>query len=106
MKKATIDCSDLIGTYKLEEMPELLGKIKTKINEVKKLKKVKMKNEWIKVTERLPEANQQVIRYTPNVNISQERMAVQIIDGDILRYAEEDTWWMPIPELPAPLNVQ
>jgi len=47
-----------------------------------------------------------VIRYTPNVNISQQRMAVQIIDGDILRYAEEDTWWMPIPELPAPLNVQ
>lgn len=64
-----------------------------------------MKNEWIKVTDRLPEPNQQVIRYTPNVNISQERMAVSIIDGHILKFSEEDTWWMPIPELPVPLKL-
>ena len=61
--------------------------------------------EWIKVTDRLPEKNQRVLRYTPNVNISQENMAVSFIDGYILKFAEEDTWWMPIPELPVPLNV-
>jgi hypothetical protein len=61
--------------------------------------------EWIKVTDRLPEKNQRVIRYTPNININQENMAVSIIDGYILKFAEEDTWWMPIPELPVPLNV-
>jgi hypothetical protein len=53
--------------------------------------------DWIKVTDRLPEKNQRVIRYTPNINISQENMAVSIIDGYILKFAEEDTWWMPIP---------
>lgn len=61
--------------------------------------------EWIKVTDRLPEKNQRVISYTPNINISQENKAVSIIDGYILKFAEEDTWWMPIPELPVPLNV-
>jgi hypothetical protein len=62
--------------------------------------------EWIKVTDRLPEKNERVLRYTPNVNISQENMAVSIIDGYILKFAEEDTWWMPIPELPVPVNPQ
>jgi len=32
--------------------------------------------DWIKVTDRLPEKNQRVIRYTPNININQENMAV------------------------------
>jgi hypothetical protein len=61
--------------------------------------------EWIKVTDKLPEKGERVLKYTPNVNISQENMAVSIIDGYMLKFAEEDTWWMPIPELPVPLNV-
>ena len=64
------------------------------------------KSPWIKVTDRLPEPNQRVIRYTPNVNISQETMAVSIIDGNILKYSESNVYWMPIPELPEPLNPQ
>ncbi len=61
--------------------------------------------EWIKVTDRLPKANERVLRYTPSINISQVNMAVSIVDANILKYADEDTWWMPIPELPVPLNV-
>jgi hypothetical protein len=64
-----------------------------------------MKMEWIKVTDRLPKANERVLRYTPSINISQVNMAVSIVDANILKYADEDTWWMPIPELPVPLNV-
>ena len=44
---------------------------------------------WIKVTDRLPEKNQRVIRYTPNVNISQEHMAISILDGYILKFADD-----------------
>lgn len=61
--------------------------------------------EWIKVTDRLPKAGERVLRYTPSINISQVNMAVSIVDANILKYADEDTWWMPIPELPVPLNV-
>jgi hypothetical protein len=61
--------------------------------------------EWIKVTDRLPKKDERVIRYTPNVNISQEKMAVSIVDGSLLKYAEQDNWWMAIPELPTPLNI-
>jgi hypothetical protein len=64
-----------------------------------------MKMEWIKVTDRLPKANERVLRYTPSINISQVNLAVSIVDANILKYADEDTWWMPIPELPVPLNV-
>jgi hypothetical protein len=31
-------------------------------------------------------------------------MEVSIIYGHILKHAEEETWWMPIPELPIPLK--
>ncbi len=33
--KKTIDCSDLIGTYTLNEMPELLNKLQDKIDVAK-----------------------------------------------------------------------
>ena len=35
MNQRTIDCSDLIGTYTLDEMPNLLKKIQSKIDKVK-----------------------------------------------------------------------
>jgi hypothetical protein len=78
--------------------------VQNQIIEAKEIEKSK-NNKWIKVTERLPEPDERVLRYTPNVNISQKNMAVQIIDGNILKYAEEETWWMPIPKLPAPLKI-
>lgn len=40
--KKTIDCSDLIGTYTLNEMPELLNKLQDKIDSVKGKKKEKL----------------------------------------------------------------
>jgi len=60
---------------------------------------------WINVKDRLPEPELRVIRYNSNVNISQENMAVSVCDGQMLKYADEGTWWMPIPELPEPLKV-
>jgi len=33
-------------------------------------------------------------------------MAVSILDGNILKYAESNVYWMPISELPEPLNPQ
>lgn len=60
--------------------------------------------QWIKVTDRLPEPNEQVLRYTRNVNRSQVNMALTVVHGRMMKYAEEETWWMSIPELPAPLQ--
>lgn len=64
-----------------------------------------MESPWIKVTDRLPDPNERVIRYTPNVTDGQKNMAINIVDGNILKYADDDDWWMPIPELPAPLKI-
>ena len=41
--KKTIDCSDLVGTYTLNEMPQLLNKLQDKIDSVKGKKKEKLK---------------------------------------------------------------
>lgn len=47
--KKTIDCSDLVGTYTLNEMPELLNKLQDKIDAVKGKKKEKLKYLEIRV---------------------------------------------------------
>jgi hypothetical protein len=49
MKKATIDCSDLTGTYKLGEMPKLLGEIKSRIKEVMDMDK--LKKDYVKASD-------------------------------------------------------
>lgn len=59
---------------------------------------------WINVKDGLPNPDIRVLRYDSEINSSQEKMAITIVDGSQLKYAEDITWWCHIPEVPVPLK--
>ena len=63
------------------------------------------KPNWKNVKKELPENGKSVIKYTSEINSSQQRMYVTICEGDVLKHSDESVWWIDIPELPVPLKI-
>ena len=67
--------------------------------------KEKSENKWINVSNDLPKTKLHVLRYDSIINSSQKNMAVSITDSDRLKYCDENTYWMYIPNLPKKLTI-
>ena len=54
---------------------------------------------WISVKDRLPEYGTRVLVYGPTVE-SQQLLCYRILDGNMLKYCDEEHYWMPLPDAP------
>lgn len=63
-----------------------------------------MKSVWKNVKEELPDPGVKVLKYTSEINVGQRDIALSVVDGHNLRYADETIYWCYIPELPVPLK--
>ncbi len=63
------------------------------------------KPNWKNVKKELPANGKSVIKYTSEINSSQQRMYVTICESDVLKHSDESVWWIDIPELPVPLKI-
>jgi hypothetical protein len=68
-----------------------------------------MSRDWINVKTRLPSEKdsigrpKRVLVYRADTNEGQRDMAYGVMDGSMLRYSNEHTWWMYLPEPPIPI---
>jgi hypothetical protein len=68
-----------------------------------------MGRNWINVKTRLPSEKdssgrpKRVLVYRADTNEGQRDMAYGVMDGSMLRFSNEHTWWMDLPEAPIPI---
>jgi DNA-directed RNA polymerase alpha subunit len=79
MNQRTIDCSDLIGTYTLDEMPNLLKKIQSKIDKVKNTELIYVKE--VGLSERLKNSLLRADFDTLNEVTTQTRKQILELNG-------------------------
>ena len=68
----------------------------------------KMENNWVNVKTRLPDKDKngrprRVLVYRADTTEGQRDSAYGVIDGSMLRYSNEHTYWMYLPEAPVEL---
>lgn len=57
--------------------------------------------EWIKVTDRLPlESDGNKVLIYRNMNDSQRALQISIHDSSMVKYCDENTYWMQLPKPP------
>ena len=66
-----------------------------------KLKAAESVNEWISVEDRLPtELDGNKVLIYRNMNDSQKALQISIHDSSMVKYCDNNTFWMPLPTNP------